>query len=222
MGFWDWLKSLFVKSEMMPIPKPPVYVPNNPPKQPEPAQLKASGENDYLARALKYTFVNEGGYSDHASDRGGATSRYGVTIGELARWRKHPVSKLDVRNMSEQEATDIYESWYWRPLGCHKIIHPGIAIAIFDIGIVRGIGVPPKYMQQICNAHGAGLVVDGHVGPKTIAAVNALDQALFVKDFAAKARNGFLGIVAGRPSQAVFIKGWLNRAKRLLTLAKEV
>ncbi len=169
-------------------------------------------------KALRYTFVNEGGFSDHPNDRGGATSRFGITIGELARWRGVPVSKKDVRDMGEQEAKDIYYRWYWAPMGCGRMVSEAVAICVFDIGVVRGIGVPPKYIQQILNAHGAKLVVDGHVGPKTLAVLNSVDPKLFVNDFAAKARNGFLAIVASRPSQVVFIKGWLARARRLLTL----
>lgn len=175
---------------------------------------------DALDLALKYTFVNEGGFSDHPNDRGGATSQYGITQDELARWRKHPVSKKDVRDMSAAEAKDIYKHWYWQPLGCDNINSAGIAIAMFDIGVVRGIGVPPKYAQSICNAYGFDLVLDGHIGPKSLAAINQVPPAYFINAFAAKARNGFLAIVAGRPSQAVFIRGWLARAKRLLTLIK--
>ncbi len=173
---------------------------------------------DNFDRALQYTFKNEGGYSDHPADRGGATSRYGVTIEELSRWRKYPVSKQDVKNMPEAECRELYRAWYWKPLGCDRIIAPSIAVVCFDIGIVRGIGVPPRYAQEICNAHGAKLVIDGHIGPLTLQAINGMRHDVFIKDFAAKARNGFLTIVARRPSQVVFIKGWLNRANRLLTL----
>lgn len=171
-----------------------------------------------LDLALEYTFVNEGGYSDHPSDHGGATSGFGVTIGELAKWRKKPVSKLDVKNMSAQEAKDIYEAWYWKPLGCDKITSAGVAICIFDIGVVRGIGCPPGYIQNICNNHGSQLIVDGHIGPKTIAALNAMDPSVFIRDFSARAEAGFRSIVANNPSQRVFLNGWVNRAHRLLTL----
>ncbi len=173
-----------------------------------------------LDLALEYTFVNEGSYSDHPSDHGGATSGFGVTIGELARWRKRPVTKLEVKNMTAGEAKDIYEAWYWKPLGCDKITNTGVSICVFDIGIVRGIGVPPKYMQKICNSHGAELVIDGHVGPKTIAAVNAINPSVFIRDFSQMAEAGFRSIVANNPSQQVFLKGWVNRAHRLLTLIK--
>lgn len=173
---------------------------------------------DRLDTALAYTFKNEGSYSDNPHDRGGATSGFGITISELARWRKHPVSKLDVKNMTAQEAKDIYEAWYWRPLACDRIQDVGVAVAMFDLGVVRGIGVPPKYAQRVCNQHGAGLVPDGHLGPLSLAAINALEPSVFIRDFSAMAEAGFRSIVAGNPSQGVFLKGWVNRARRLLTL----
>src|SRR4051812_21993848 len=89
--------------------------------------------------ALQYVFKNEGGFSNHPADHGGATSGYGIIRAELARWRKHPVSIQDVKDMTAQEAKDIYDAWYWRPLGCDKIVDQGVATAIFDIGVVRGI-----------------------------------------------------------------------------------
>lgn len=179
-----------------------------------------TNEKSNLDLALAYTFANEGSYSDHPNDRGGATSGFGVTIGELARWRKKPVTKAEVKNMTADEAKAIYDAWYWKPIGCDKIVNTGVAICIFDIGIVRGIGCPPKYMQQICNNHGAHLVVDGHVGPKTIEAVNAVNPAVFIRDFSAMAEAGFRSIVARNSSQGVFLKGWVNRSHRLLTLIK--
>jgi len=169
-------------------------------------------------RALDYTFGNEGGFSNEKFDAGGAT-KFGITIHDLARWRHRAVSVQEVKDLKLEDAMSIYEAWYWKPLACPDIKYPGVAIAMFDIGVVRGIGVPPIYAQQICNAHGAKLTVDGHIGPKTLAVINATDPKLFVNDFADKARNGFLAIVVRKPTQARFIKGWLNRAKRLRTLA---
>ncbi len=168
--------------------------------------------------ALAYTFVNEGGFSNVPQDHGGATSQYGITHEELARWRKHPVSVSDVRNMKADEAKAIYAAWYWNPIGCPGIENENVAIAMFDIAVVRGIGVPPKYAQRICNAHGADLSIDGHVGPKTLAALNSMAPAVFIRDFSSMVEQGFRGIVSNNPSQRIFLKGWVNRAHRLLTL----
>lgn len=172
-----------------------------------------------LEQALDYVFHDEGGYSNHPKDHGGATN-FGITRETLSRWRKTPCSAADVKAMSKEEAKDIYEAWYWKPLACDRINSVAVAIAMFDIGVVRGIGVPPKYAQEICNARGAGLVLDGHIGPKTLSAINGFQQEVFIKAFSLKAKNGFLGIVARKPSQVVFLKGWLRRANRILTLVK--
>lgn len=53
----------------------------------------------------------EGGYVDDPDDAGGATN-FGITQDTLAAWRKHPVTKDDVRNMSVLEAKAIYSQLY--------------------------------------------------------------------------------------------------------------
>ncbi len=171
---------------------------------------------DVLDRALDFSLANEGGFVNNKFDRGGAT-KFGITKDTLSRWRHRSCSVQDVSFLKVDEAKAIYEAWFWNPLCCEEL-HPAVAMAMFDMGIVRGIGIPPIYAQQICNAHGSSLRVDGHMGPKTIANVNALDPKLFVNDFSNQARAGFLAIVARRPTQVRFIKGWLKRAARLKTL----
>lgn len=173
--------------------------------------------SDNFKKALAYTFGNEGGYDNHPADHGGATN-LGITRSELSRWLGHPASIEEVKNLPRKTAEDIYFRWYWTPLSCDKIESDIVAICMFDIGVVRGIGVPPKYAQRICNANGKPLVVDGHIGPKTLAAVNSLDPAIFVRDFSHLAESGFRAIVANNPSQQVFLRGWVRRAQRLITL----
>ncbi len=170
-----------------------------------------------LGKALDYTLANEGGYANMAADHGGAT-RFGITHIEASKWLKRPVSVDEMRNLPLDTAKAIYQAWYWLPLGCDQILDEGIAICMFDIGVVRGIGIPPKYAQLICNENGAGLSMDGHMGPKTIAAINSLGPKLFIPTFADKAASGFRSIVAQNQTQEVFLRGWLNRAKRMLTL----
>jgi len=173
---------------------------------------------DALKKALKYTFVNEGGYSDVAGDSGGATSGFGIIISELSRWRGYSVSKQEVRDMPEEEANQIYYFWYWKPLELDSVNAANVSCAIFDIGVVRGIGYPPKQIQLICNDHGNHLAVDRHMGHLTLAALNAMDPSVFLRDFSSRVEAGFRAIVANNSTQAKFLKGWVNRARRLLTL----
>lgn len=171
-----------------------------------------------LDQALDYVLANEGGFSDHPADRGGAT-RYGITKETASRWRGYPVSVAEMREFPIYEARKIYEAWYWKPIGCDKILDANIATAMFDIGIVRGTGVSALYAQQVCNHRGAKLVEDHQIGPKSVAAINSIPRGDFIRAFASRAESGFRSIVAANASQEVFLRGWLNRAKRLLTLA---
>jgi lysozyme family protein len=173
-----------------------------------------------LDQALDYVFQNEGGFSNVPSDHGGAT-RYGITRAEASKWRQKPVSVEEMKAFPIQEAKAIYDAWYFKPLACDKILSPSVAIAMFDIGVVRGISVPPKYAQMICNNHGEHLTVDGHLGPLSLTAINKMDPSAFIRDFSQKAEAGFRSI-ASKPGQAIFLKGWVNRARRLLTLISKV
>lgn len=165
-----------------------------------------------FTQAFAYTVGNEGGYTNDAYDSGGPTN-WGITQADYAQFKGHPVSAADVKAMPKSDAQEIYKKRYWTSVGADKINDVGIAICMFDIGVVRGIGVPPIYAQQICK-----VAVDGHVGPITLAAINAMDPKVFITQFSAKAKAGFYGIVARNPTQVKFIKGWVNRANRLLTL----
>lgn len=167
--------------------------------------------------AFAYTVGNEGAYSNDLHDSGGPT-KYGITIHDLSVYLGRPASVQEVKDMAIEVAKEIYAKRYWKAMACDQMHAPGIAMCMFDIGVVRGIGVPPKYAQNICNAHGSALIVDGQIGPKTLAALNEIDQAAFIRDFSAMAEAGFRAIVAHNPTQSVFLRGWVNRARRLLTL----
>jgi type VI secretion system secreted protein VgrG len=169
--------------------------------------------------ALDYIFANEGGFANQKNDRGGAT-KYGITIGTLSRWRHSPASVKDVKNLTQTEAKAIYRSWYWNSMDLDKILDRAISTSMFDIGIVRGVAVPPKYAQRICIKMGYSMPVDGHIGPKTIAGLNSLLAPRFVDEFASMAEQGFRSIVAGNASQGRFLRGWVNRARRLRTLVR--
>jgi lysozyme family protein len=171
----------------------------------------------YFDQAFAYTVGNEGGYTNDRADRGGPTN-WGITIHDLSTFLGRPATIDEVQNMSIDIAKSIYLHRYWMAMGLDHIKYQPVAMCMFDIGVVRGIGVPPIYAQQICNDNGSKLAVDGHIGPLSVVEINSQNPATFVRAFALKTKNGFLGIVARNPTQVVFIRGWLRRANRLLTL----
>lgn len=156
--------------------------------------------------ALEYTFADEGVLSNDKFDKGGIT-KYGIILDDLIRiGRKNPTSD-DIKNLTRSEAKDIYKTLYWDSMSLDRVNHRGVATCLFDIGVVRGTGIPPKYVVEICGSTGA---------------INSINPNSFIDQFSARALSGFNQIVARNPTQARFIKGWSARAKRLLTLKDTV
>jgi lysozyme family protein len=60
-----------------------------------------------------------------------------------------------------------------------------------------------------------GVKPDGAVGPVTLKAINSADPAELYRRLMNARVGWFEKIVARNPSQKKFLKGWLNRLKRL-------
>src|SRR3546814_11990990 len=79
---------------------------------------------DYLAQALDWLLEEEGGWSNHPADRGGATM-YGVTQTTYNGWRKTKSRpRQSVRSISKAEAYELYESESGKADGCHNLPEP--------------------------------------------------------------------------------------------------
>ena len=78
----------------------------------------------------------------------------------------------------------------------------------FDICVNQGRGRAVKILQRSANAKGADLVVDGGLGPKTIAALKGVEldrvRAYRVKYYA--------DLVTRKPDLEKFYFGWFRRA----------
>jgi lysozyme family protein len=84
---------------------------------------------------------------------------------------------------------------------------------LFDTAVNAGHSRAVKLLQQALNdAGGARLAADGRIGPKTRAAICGLDENAVLRKYAERQAAFYRGIVARKPSQAKFLKGWLRRA----------
>lgn len=167
--------------------------------------------------AFNYTVENEGGYSYHKDDRGGAT-RYGITRKNASLWRGRDVTAEEMRNFPIEEAKEIYRKLYWQELNCDLYNYPGVSVAIFDIGVVCGPPTSARLAQRVCASRGAPLRIDGIIGRSTIQEINSLSDSDFIRDFSALSIARFKGIIERNPSQGAFQRGWIARGERLLSL----
>ena len=171
----------------------------------------------------------EGGYSDRAADRGGAT-KYGITQATLAAWLGEPVTKDDVRNLSEEDAARIYRERYIDEPGYSGIQFPPLRVLVIDCGVLFGADDASPWLQAAANAEGGQVRIDGQVGPHTLGAVNgtaAHAHRIYARVLmqriqkhgrviAADGREVAAGRRDAKKLQALNAGGWLNRCGDLL------
>ncbi len=123
-----------------------------------------------------------------------------------------------MKSLDRSEIDSIYFEQYWGPLRLNEVHDQGIATTIFDCGVNRGISIGAKYAQRVCNLNGGALVIDGHLGMRSIASLNAQNRKYFISHFVALMESGYDAIIHAHPSNEKYRRGWFARANRLLTL----
>jgi len=153
--------------------------------------------------AFDFMIPHEGGYVDDPADAGGET-KYGISK------RDHPT--LDIANLTMDEARTIYEHEYWNPYPYGQIDNQNVANKVFDATVNMGSSQSHKLLQRACGACGAPVVVDGQLGPITLAAVNSIDPTALLMEFRAKMKDFYYQLAESKPSNQRFLDGWLARA----------
>jgi len=161
--------------------------------------------------AVSKVLLDEGGFVDDPADPGGAT-KFGISQ------RAYP--KLDIANLTIEQAKEIYWRYWWLGYGFDKI-HGAVAAKCFDLGVNMGAKGAIICLQRACRAIGYALVEDGVLGPMTCDVVNhagvaeqaALLAALKSEGAAHYRMVAAVSVYRGR-DQSKFLSGWLSRAYR--------
>lgn len=156
--------------------------------------------NSNFDLALNLVLKHEGGFVNHPSDPGGMTN-LGCTKAVWEAWVGHPVDEKTMRNLTPADVSPLYRRKYWEKIQGDEL-PTGIDYACFDTAINSGPGRAAKLLQSC-----AGVVADGAIGPKTLAAVKAANPQLLIRDYCA-ARLAFLKEL---PTWKVFGRGWERR-----------
>ena len=152
----------------------------------------------------------EGGFVNDPADLGGATNM-GVTIGawKSCGYDKDGDGDIDVDDLRlltrEDVVNRVLKPHYWDRWKADLITIQSVANILVDwvwASGAHGIKIPQRLL---------GVTVDGIVGPKTLAAVNARNpRELF--DMIKIARFDFIeDICRKRPANNKFKRGWMNR-----------
>lgn len=154
-----------------------------------------------IPKVLKW----EGGFVNHPNDKGGATNK-GVTLSTFRKYFGKTKTVDDLKNITNEQWQYIFKKGFWDRWKADLIKNQSIAELLVDWLYNSGTwGI--KYPQQVL-----GVVPDGVVGSKTIAAINSYpsQEELFYKLWNRRKKH-YEDIVKRNPSQKIFLKGWMNR-----------
>lgn len=166
----------------------------------KPAQPSEAQKGKNFDRCLDVVLVQEGGFTNDPQDPGGATN-WGITFEELKRWRHADATVDDVKNMTKDEAREIYRTNYWNLMKCDELT-AGVDLTVFDFGVNAGPSRSIKMLQKI-----VGVTEDGSVGPITISAAKAVDAKQIIHAMAQRRLDYYRGL----STWPHFGKGWTNR-----------
>lgn len=150
----------------------------------------------------------EGGFVNDKNDLGGATNK-GVTLATFRSVYGQSMSVNDLKNITERQWEHIFKTCYWDKWKGDEIKDQNVANILVDwtwCSGAYGIKIPQRVL---------GVSVDGVVGGKTIAALNARDGKALFKELKEERIAYIDRICQTRPQNRKFRNGWLNRINSL-------
>jgi lysozyme family protein len=173
--------------------------------------------SDYFPKLLR----NEGNYCHTPGDSGGETYR-GIARAYNGHWPGWPIVDAAKRRLGltspvgraswaalnaalgadtalSTSIQQFYKHSYWDSLRLDEVHSQSIAEQLADHGVNAGTSRPVKMLQYLLNTQfGSRLVVDGKIGPQSIAALNDVSAALFYLSLV-EMRRAFYYYLAGSP-----------------------
>jgi lysozyme family protein len=143
-------------------------------------------------RAFDLVIGAEGGYVNDPKDPGGETN-FGIS--------KRAYPTLDIKNLTIDDAKDIYERDYWRAASCDRLPDV-VAVALFDSAVNQGIRQATRMLQRALSVND-----DGVLGSVTIAAANKGNQNDLLISFCAERALHY----ASLSTFDTYGRGWMRR-----------
>lgn len=162
--------------------------------------------------AITIVLGHEGGWSDHPDDPGGATN-WGITLSLFREWVGDHATKKDLRNLTADGACDIYRACWWERYGYGRIRSQDVATKLLDVSVNMGPTRAHRLAQQATRSLGhPALIVDGLLGPASIAAINSCSAGPWLRAMCREQREFYSSLIAAKPRLSAFRLGWMRRA----------
>jgi lysozyme family protein len=151
--------------------------------------------------AIGKTLAKEGGakFTDVPNDKGGAT-KYGIS--------QAAYPNVDIRNLTEQQARDIYKRDYWDRVRGDDLTSQMIAENLFDTAVNMGVRTASRLAQTMLSIQPA----DGIIGSGSLGVINQQDEKEFMAHFTLVKIGYYANLCNKDRTQSKFLLGWVNRA----------
>lgn len=175
-------------------------------------------------KALPGVLKHEGFYVNHPNDPGAETYA-GISRKHWPNWagwaiidreKKEQGGKLPRNYKIQDYNLDVliasFYKKYWNESRAGEIQHQDTAQLYFDHAVNAGSGRAATILQRAIGRSGnLDIVIDGAIGPKTIAAANATKPEKLYALLFEERKMYYNKLAQQNPSLAVFLKGWMNR-----------
>lgn len=183
--------------------------------------------------AFRCTDKAEGGYADDPDDSGGETFR-GIArnfhpgwsgwarIDEIKRTLVRVRWNAEMRLATADQVEAFYRTFYWHPIQGDALPDQDVANILYDAAVNQGTHPAACFLQEalnLLNRNGSDyldLVVDGKIGPRTLAALQVhlrgeKSPALLLKVVGFLRMEQWVNLMRRKPSQEKFARSWLAR-----------
>ena len=166
---------------------------------------------------LQHVLREEGGWSHHSQDPGGATN-YGITLRTFkAAIQKQIIAKprgplsTALKNISPSDVATIYHRLYWQKAHCAELSNP-LGLIHFDAAVNHGVVRALKFLQK-----SVGAEVDGEWGPETQSKAEGANQQQAAQTYILLRKQHYQSL----PTFNTFGRGWMNRLQNISKAASE-
>jgi lysozyme family protein len=149
-------------------------------------------------QAVNVILKHEGGLVNNPNDPGGITN-FGIS--------KRSYPEVDIYNLTKEQAKEIYERDYWKPLQLYRIDNANACLELFDFSVNAGMSRAVKLAQKL-----TGTREDGILGVITAKAINEFHKD-FVKSFKHARIIYYESLVLNNSELKIFLKGWIRRVE---------
>jgi lysozyme family protein len=170
-------------------------------------------------RSFELVMKSEGGFTDNDKDPGNWLSdgrkgctNLGVTQKAWEAFVGKQVTHEEMRALTHEDVKPFYKKEYWDAIKGDSL-SSGVDYLMFDFCVNGGASRAIKLAQSAVGAE-----VDGHLGPITLSAINAMNPNVFIEKYS-DAKEQFYKSLITFPT---FGKGWLARLDRVENEAKDM